>query len=259
MAERKALSKKIRFEVFKRDKFTCQYCGISAPSVLLEVDHIKPVIEGGENDITNLVTSCFDCNRGKGKRELSDDAVIMKRKSQIDELQERREQIEMMLEWQTGLTDLSGAELNAAITFINSLIDPFSLSDIGIQHVKKYLPRYGLSEVMECARISSDQYLEIGKDGKYIKESVNKVLDYIERIAKSRRVMQKKPYLADLYKLKNLMKYKGFYLNERRALDLLEEAYLSGHEIQELELIIRRAGNWSDWRDAMQEILNGES
>lgn len=30
MAKRKSLSKKIRFEVFKRDSFTCQYCGRKA-------------------------------------------------------------------------------------------------------------------------------------------------------------------------------------------------------------------------------------
>ena len=39
---RKGLSKKIRFEVFKRDQFTCQYCGKQAPNVVLEVDHITP-------------------------------------------------------------------------------------------------------------------------------------------------------------------------------------------------------------------------
>ena len=66
MAERKALSKKLRFEVFKRDKFTCQYCGRMAPDVILEVDHINPVAEGGNNNFNNLVTACQDCNRGKG-------------------------------------------------------------------------------------------------------------------------------------------------------------------------------------------------
>ena len=49
MAERKPLSKKIRFEVFKRDSFTCQYCGKSALDVVLELDHIKPVAKGGSN------------------------------------------------------------------------------------------------------------------------------------------------------------------------------------------------------------------
>ena len=66
---RKPLSKKIRFEVFKRDKFTCQYCGRMSPDVILEVDHIEPVAEGGDNEITNLITSCRDCNRGREKLE----------------------------------------------------------------------------------------------------------------------------------------------------------------------------------------------
>lgn len=68
---RKVISKKTRFEVFKRDAFICQYCGSHPPSVVLEPDHIDPVANGGANHIDNLVTSCFDCNRGKGARLLS--------------------------------------------------------------------------------------------------------------------------------------------------------------------------------------------
>lgn len=67
---RKPITKKLRFEVFKRDAFTCQYCGRMAPDVILDVDHINPVSNGGDNDIVNLITSCKDCNRGKGKRKL---------------------------------------------------------------------------------------------------------------------------------------------------------------------------------------------
>lgn len=71
MAKRKSLTKKIRFEVFKRDGFVCQYCGERPPSVVLEVDHLTPVSKGGTNHIDNLATSCFDCNRGKGATELT--------------------------------------------------------------------------------------------------------------------------------------------------------------------------------------------
>lgn len=63
---RKALSKKTRFEIFKRDGFTCQYCGKQPPDVVLVVDHINPVANGGDNDQMNLVTSCETCNQGKG-------------------------------------------------------------------------------------------------------------------------------------------------------------------------------------------------
>ena len=59
------MTKRLRFEVFKRDGFKCQYCGKCPPDALLEVDHITPKSGGGEDDLNNLVTSCFDCNRGK--------------------------------------------------------------------------------------------------------------------------------------------------------------------------------------------------
>lgn len=60
-----ALSVRARFEVFKRDEFTCQYCGRRSPEVVLEVDHILPVAAGGTDDSMNLATSCWECNSGK--------------------------------------------------------------------------------------------------------------------------------------------------------------------------------------------------
>jgi hypothetical protein len=58
----------VRFEIFRRDNFTCQYCGRKAPEVRLQVDHIVAWSRGGSNDISNLVTSCVECNIGKGAR-----------------------------------------------------------------------------------------------------------------------------------------------------------------------------------------------
>ena len=67
-----AVGKSLRFEVFARDIFTCQYCGRRTPDVILEVDHIHPVSRGGDDDPINLITSCFDCNRGKRAKIISD-------------------------------------------------------------------------------------------------------------------------------------------------------------------------------------------
>lgn len=67
-----AISKGKRFEIFKRDGFTCQYCGRRPPDVVLEVDHIHPQSKGGTDDDLNLITSCFDCNNGKRTKLLSD-------------------------------------------------------------------------------------------------------------------------------------------------------------------------------------------
>ena len=67
---RRAIPPGVRFEVFRRDSFTCQYCGRRAPNVVLHVDHVVPVIAGGTNELANLRTACSICNLGKGSRRL---------------------------------------------------------------------------------------------------------------------------------------------------------------------------------------------
>lgn len=60
------ISKKLRFEMLRRDESTCRYCGRSAPDVELHVDHVVPRAKGGLTISENLVTACADCNLGKG-------------------------------------------------------------------------------------------------------------------------------------------------------------------------------------------------
>lgn len=59
------VSKRLRFEVLRRDDHTCQYCGEKAPHVTLHVDHVVPVTLGGSDKPDNLVAACKDCNLGK--------------------------------------------------------------------------------------------------------------------------------------------------------------------------------------------------
>lgn len=84
-------SNKTRFEVFKRDLFRCQYCGRTPPDVVLEVDHIIARANGGADEIDNYITSCFDCNRGKGSSDLTvaPESIIVK----IDKTKEKQKQL----------------------------------------------------------------------------------------------------------------------------------------------------------------------
>jgi len=93
MAKRKAISTRDRFEVFKRDRFTCTYCGGKPPEVTLHVDHITPVAKGGTNDPANLVTSCSDCNLGKSDVPLDQTRAAVSR-STLADLHEQRDQME---------------------------------------------------------------------------------------------------------------------------------------------------------------------
>ena len=60
-----AVSKRVRYEVLRRDNHACRYCGAAAPDVKLVVDHVVPVALGGSDEPNNLVAACSDCNSGK--------------------------------------------------------------------------------------------------------------------------------------------------------------------------------------------------
>ncbi len=53
----------MRFLALKRDGYNCRLCGKAGSEP--EVDHILPVSRGGANDMDNLQTLCWVCNRGK--------------------------------------------------------------------------------------------------------------------------------------------------------------------------------------------------
>lgn len=60
-----AVSKRLRYEILRRDNHACRYCGATAPDAKLNVDHVIPQSLGGHDKPDNLVTSCADCNAGK--------------------------------------------------------------------------------------------------------------------------------------------------------------------------------------------------
>lgn len=70
-----AVSKRLRFEILRRDNHTCRYCGASAPDVPLRVDHVTPEALGGRTEPSNLVTACEPCNSGKSSVAL-DGAMV---------------------------------------------------------------------------------------------------------------------------------------------------------------------------------------
>lgn len=101
------IPKRLRFEVLRRDDFTCRYCGQQPPAVKLEADAVVPESLGGSHkDPTNLVAACEACNRGKGSATLDapvladvDDAafalsVLLKRAEQ-----ERADLIDFLLDF----------------------------------------------------------------------------------------------------------------------------------------------------------------
>lgn len=146
--KRKAISHKRRFEIFKRDGFTCQYCGGHPPKCVLHVDHIVPVAEGGDNEDTNLVTACDVCNGGKGARSLS--AIPKSLKDRAAEIAEREEQLR-------GYTEIAkAARLRAeddAWDVMDMLTSTYGLETIPsdwLASVKRFNAELGMVECACC-------------------------------------------------------------------------------------------------------------
>lgn len=73
--QRQLMTSKLRKKIKERDNYTCCHCGNSIwkePNLLLEVDHIVPVADGGYTVEDNLQTLCWVCNRHKSKKSNDD-------------------------------------------------------------------------------------------------------------------------------------------------------------------------------------------
>lgn len=71
MKTSRTVSPRLRFKVFMRDNFICQYCGKTAQDgAKLEADHIIAYSNGGETILENLRTACWTCNNGKSNIQL---------------------------------------------------------------------------------------------------------------------------------------------------------------------------------------------
>ena len=57
-----------RRNVFKRDHYTCQYCGVQPGTEELSIDHVIPRSQGGTSTWENCVLACVACNKRKADR-----------------------------------------------------------------------------------------------------------------------------------------------------------------------------------------------
>jgi len=154
VTKRKGLSKKLRFEIFKRDEFICQYCGNHPPVVILEVDHIVPVVDGGVNDMDNLTTSCFDCNRGKAANSLESIPESLKEKA--IKTKEAEDQLKLYSEIMKGKRDRVEAEAWGVVNMFDP--DANDIDRAWFTSIKWYVDKIGYFDALESMEIAISRF-----------------------------------------------------------------------------------------------------
>lgn len=246
---RKAISKKLRFDVFKRDNFKCQYCGAEAPKVVLHVDHINPVAKGGKNELLNLITACEGCNNGKSDRLLSDDSAVAKQRSQLEELAERREQLEMMLKWRDGLAELTDEQKLAIRAHFSKRVPGYSIKDES-SIPSEWIRKYPLAKILDAIDLAADRYLvfEAGKP------TVNSVEDVVKKIGGILRLGELEPDEKRLYYIRGIVRNRMYlppYL-----MDSLRRAARAGVDIDDLEYEAKTARNWTQFNQWLEDAID---
>lgn len=253
--KRKSISKKLRFEIFKRDSFKCQYCGNSAPNVVLEIDHIDPVSKGGKNDILNLITSCFDCNRGKRNNRLDTNETLNKQLEQLEILNEKKEQLKMMVQWKEGLMDIEHdtiAELSKHWTKLTG----YSWNDNGLKTMRRHCKKYSYIEIIEAMDISAEKYIEFGNDGIATEESwenafdkIGGILYYHNQTPEEREVEQIKMYCKN-----SRMRYYNAYSAKIK----ITEYQSKGHDMNDLMNHCHEVADFEDVIWFIEKTISGE-
>lgn len=252
-SERKAIGKSLRFEVFKRDSFRCQYCGAEAPAVVLHVDHIVAVANGGDNDVTNLITSCMPCNLGKSDVELSDHVAVSKARAQLDELQERREQLELMMQWRNGLRDIRSEAVDQVATYWSSVVVGSSVSDFGKTKLTKLLDKHSPAEI--CDAIDAAAATIVWEDGTPTRESCDAAFSKLGGICRVRLASRDDPDLSELYYMRGILRKrlgsKSYYFHPAKCLQFLKAARSWGVPMNELNELVRSANNWTSFKNGI--------
>lgn len=250
--KRKNLSKKTRFEVFKRDSFTCQYCGRKAPDVVLEVDHIKPVSKGGDNNIINLITSCSSCNNGKSNIPLDVQDELAKNQKQLEELQERRTQMEMMVEWKERLYSLTE---EGATMILDVFADKtnVNLNESAKSEIIGWIDKFGFEQVLDATYIAIQTYYK-GTD-----ESIDNTFNKIGGICFITKQREKDPFIDEKNYIKKILINRDVTFSEGSFYKTMNEIFevADPDDTEEMIKAAKTCNTWFEFKNVVNELLKG--
>lgn len=250
---RKPLSKKTRYEVFKRDKFTCQYCGSKAPDVELQVDHIDPVSKGGSNELLNLVTSCRECNSGKGNRKIDDDSAVAKQRKTLEDLEERRQQRRMLVEWKEELEEDADDEAEALNSHFEGITGYLMAERYLSGELKKLLNKYGFVHVFDSIDAAADTYSYLD-DRPY----ADKILSKLSGVCYLRMLEKTNPEDYQVYQLKNFAHSQWGYTHQWKTKQYIK-MLLDSYAYEEVKNIIAWSRNWTQFKEFCEDLIEEDS
>jgi hypothetical protein len=172
----------------------------------------------------------------------------------LAELNERREQLEMMVQWREGLHSIT----DHAVSKLEDLFQQLTgrmFSDYGRKKVKGWLRRYEFAELYEAMEDAAHTYWKDPEAEEDQSEQASKVFNYTPGIIAARKRNAHKPWMKDLYYARAIIRNRH-YCNEQKAIELLEEAYDAGIHVEELKEHAKQSRSWTAWHRSLREWID---
>lgn len=195
----------------------------------------------------NLVTSCESCNGGKSDRQLTDNSVLEKQRQQLQELNVKREQLEMMIQWRDGLKSLKDDVVDIVVVKIEECIDPFTVNDNGRKAIKRWLRIYKIEEILDAIELAADKKLT----QELTPEVTGAFFDYIPRIAATKR---KPPEEQRILYIRGILKNR-IYINQNHVMSYLKAWVSYGLDLDELTEFAKTVPNWTTFKEWVSERI----
>jgi len=179
---------------------------------------------------------------------------------QLAELQTRREQIEMLIEWREGLANLEDDVVAKLAMRWGSLCEgAVTLTPTGMDHLRRFIKQHGIELVMQAMQESLLTYgRREGDDHQYTKESLDTAFGAIGRVAKVLSQSKTKPYLKRLFYIRGILRNRLDYINEYMLMDLMEDAVAHGIDLDWMESFAKRASSWTQFKNSIEDFIIAE-
>jgi hypothetical protein len=226
--------------------------------VVLEVDHITPVSQGGENNILNLVTACRSCNSGKSDRQLCDSSSVEKARRQAEDMQERRNQIEMISDWHTSLLALDAEAVNKLEQlWLQSVgaTDGTYLLETAKDELRQVMKRYGFEIACQAVIEAARRYLRKSPNLDH-DQSRNESFWSIAKICTVLKADRNDPGIARLFYIRGIVRNRCSYMHEGACIALLKEARAAGITVDWLEQLAKSVTTWTEFRSSVECYLD---
>jgi hypothetical protein len=179
----------------------------------------------------------------------------LKQLNQLTALQEKREQMDMMLAWRRELDQLDEIpplELEKRWEELTG----YTFTETGKKKLKKLIGRFGFDEVAVAMKIAVDQYTERGEDGTITKESVETAFNYIGGIANVQRADRAEPGTKRMFYIRGILRNRVSYCPDWKAMALIKGAAQAGMPLDAIEQAAREASSWSRFKNELEDYVD---